>query len=72
MVVDLDKRDIDIQLSLDDQVQVQDAKAVVLDADVNCGDDVVKCLHLGFSSSLMLIPPGRHTVKAEIFQRKYS
>ncbi|KAF8625294.1 hypothetical protein AX15_005459 [Amanita polypyramis BW_CC] len=68
-VVDLDRRDIEIRLWVDKEDRGHNA--VELDPGVNCGDDVRKCLEMGFGSALVLVPPGRHTVSAEVVKRKW-
>ena len=63
-VVDLDKRDIEIRMSIDGRNEGY--TAVELDPSVDCGQDVKKCIDMGFASALILVPPGRHKVTAEI------
>jgi hypothetical protein len=69
-MVDLDKRDIEIELWLDDINRGH--RPIALDNTVDCGQDIRKCLDLGFASEVLLIPPGEHTFRAEIHKRKCS
>ena len=68
-VVDLDKRDIELQMWIDKEYM--GSRDVALDSTVDCGDDIGKCIELEFSSALFVVPPGRHTVRAEIRRREY-
>ena len=63
-VVDIDKRDIEIRVWVDDDDKGH--RDVDLNSTVDCGDDISKCLGLGFAAAAVVVPPGRHTVKAEI------
>ena len=63
-VVDLDKRDIAINLRIDGRDQ--GTTKVDLDPNISCGDNVQKCIDMGFASALVLVPAGRHKVTAEI------
>ena len=47
------------------------SRDIELDSTVDCGEDVAKCLNLDFASALIVVPPGRHTVRAEIRKREY-
>ncbi len=70
-VVDIDKRDIEIRVWLD--AEDRGHRDVNLeDPTVDCGDDISKCLGLGFAAAVVVAPPGRHTVKAEIRKRELS
>ena len=66
-VVDIDKRDIEIRVWLDDEDKGH--RNVDLDSAVDCGDDLFKCLSHDFAAAVVVAPPGRHTVKAEIRKR---
>ena len=68
-VIDVDKRDIEIQLWLDDVDRGY--RTVNLDPTVDCGRDIPKCLELGFGSGVLDIPPGKHVVRAEIHKREH-
>ena len=69
-VVDIDKRDIEIQFWVDD---VHYSKFPVdLDSTVDCGEHIQLCLDLNFGAGRFHVPPGKHTVKAEIVKREYS
>jgi hypothetical protein len=63
-VVAVDKRGIEVRLRVDDIDQGY--QAVELDQTIECGEDVDKCIELGFGYSVADVPPGKHTVKAEI------
>jgi len=66
-VVDLDSRDIEIRMRVDGVDQGHND--VQLDPSVHCGDNVKNCIDMGFGSALILVPPGRHKVTAEIVDR---
>jgi hypothetical protein len=68
-VVDLDKRDIELQTWVD--TEYIGYNKVELNSTVDCGADVVKCINLDFGSTLFVVPPGRHTVRAEIRKSEY-
>ena len=68
-MVDLDKRDIELQTWVD--TEYKGYNPVELNSTVDCGADVVKCLNLDFGSTLFVVPPGRHTVRAEIRKGEY-
>ena len=68
-MVDLDKRDIELQTWVD--TEYKGYHPVELNSTVDCGADVVKCLNLNFGSTLFVVPPGRHTVRAEIVKGEY-
>lgn len=69
-VVDIDKRDIEMRFLVDGADH--GSRRVDLDPTVECGQDVSKCLELGFASGLVRVPPGRHTVRVEIVKREHS
>ncbi|KAF8708899.1 hypothetical protein AX14_013538 [Amanita brunnescens Koide BX004] len=69
-IVDLDKRDIELQVWVDKYDM--GFRDVLLDSTVDCGEDLAKCLQLGFASALFVVPPGRHTVRAGIRKRDAS
>jgi hypothetical protein len=62
--VALDKRNIEVRLLIDDKDQGY--RPVEIDNTVHCGDDVGKCIELGFAVGAIVVPGGKHTVKAEI------
>jgi hypothetical protein len=68
-VVDLDKRDIELQMWVDHEYM--GSGDVELNSNVDCGEDVTKCLDLRFGAAFVVVPPGRHTVRAEIRKREY-
>jgi len=70
-VVDIDKRDIEIRVWLDEEDRGH-RDVNLEDPTVDCGDDISKCLGLGFAAAVVVAPPGRHTVKAEIRKRESS
>ncbi|SRR6266550_4511742 len=67
-IVDLDMRDIEIRMRVDGEDRGHNS--VELDPYVYCGEDVKKCIDMGFGSALILVPPGRHKVTAEIVDRE--
>ena len=69
-VVDLDKRDIELSLWVGKEYV--GSRDVELNSTVDCGEDIGKCLELDFASALFVVPPGRHTVRAEIRKREYA
>ncbi|KAF8630028.1 hypothetical protein AX15_003143 [Amanita polypyramis BW_CC] len=71
-VVDLDKRDIEIRLWLNEKGCGNLYRGVDLDPAVDCGANVDECINEKFSSPFILVPPGRHTVGAEIREREGS
>ena len=68
-VVDIDKRDIELQLWVDQEYMGY--HPVELNSTVDCGVDIVKCLNLDFASGYFVVRPGRHAVRAEIRKREY-
>jgi len=66
-VVAIDRRDIDIRIMVDDMDY--GTRHVDLDPTVECGEDIGKCIELGFAAALIQVQPGRHTVKAEIVKQ---
>ncbi|KAF8623795.1 hypothetical protein AX17_007298 [Amanita inopinata Kibby_2008] len=68
-VVDIDRRDVQLTMWIDDEYHGR-ARDVEIDPTVECGEDVNKCLSLDFSAGLIVVPPGRHTVKIEIERKK--
>jgi hypothetical protein len=67
-VINLDKHDIELQMWVDEEhMGFRDLK---LNLTMDCGDDVAKCVDLD-GSALFVVPPGRHTVRAEIRKREY-
>ena len=68
-MVDLDKRDIELQMWVDNEYR--GSTDVELDSNVDCGEDVTRCLDLHFGAAFVVVPPGRHTVRAEIRKREY-
>ncbi|KAF8724506.1 hypothetical protein AX14_008737 [Amanita brunnescens Koide BX004] len=69
-VIDLDKRDIELQMWVDKKYM--GSRDVELNSTVDCGEDIGKCINLDFGSALVVVPSGRHTVRAEIRKRKPS
>ena len=67
-VVSLDKHDFELQLWVDEEYM--GSRDIASNSTADCGDDsdVVKCLTFG---SAFFVPPGRHTVRAEIMKREY-
>ena len=68
-MVDLDKRDIELQTWVDKEYIGY--RGVELNSTVDCGADVAKCVDLDFGSALFVVPPGRHAVRVEIRKREY-
>jgi len=69
-VLDVDRRDIEIELWLDDIYKGY--RDVDLNATVDCGRDIIKCIELDFGSGAVEIPPGKHMFRAEIRKRNAS
>lgn len=67
-VVDIDQRDIEIHMWVDNEDRGY--HPVDLDVSVDCGDDIYKCLQLDFGSAQIDVPMGEHTVKAMIRKRE--
>lgn len=67
-VVDIDKRDVEIRMWVDDQDLGN--KQVERNLSVDCGEDINKCLRLGFGSARVVVPPGEHTIKVGIVKRE--
>ena len=61
-------RDIEIRMRVDGEDRGHNN--VELDPYVYCGENVKKCIDMGFGSALILVPPGRHKVTAEIVDRE--
>jgi hypothetical protein len=61
--------DIELQTWVD--AEYIGCREVELNSTVDCGADVAKCIGLDFGSTLFVVPPGRHTVRAEIRKREY-
>ena len=68
-MVDLDKRDIELNTWVDKEYLGY--REVDLNSTVDCGADIAKCIDLDFGAALFVVPPGRHTVRAEIRKREY-
>lgn len=63
--MDIDRRDVPaFRLQLDGKDL--GFQAVELDDSVDCGIDEGRCMVLGFASTKIIVPPGKHVVKAEI------
>ena len=69
-MVDIDQRDIEIRVWVDNQDLGY--KFVDLDSSVDCKDNIDECLRLGFGFARVVVPPGRHTIKAEIRKREWA
>ncbi|KAM6494618.1 hypothetical protein JOM56_009241 [Amanita muscaria] len=67
-IIAIDRRDIQLRYWVDEKDR--GTIPIELDPSVDCGEDIVKCLDLGFSAALIDIPPGRHTFKAEIVRQE--
>lgn len=61
-IVDIDKRDMQLGVYVDDVIQGMTTD-FVLDKAVECGEDVRTCLNRNFSGGVVIVPPGKHTVK---------
>ncbi|EPQ54046.1 heme peroxidase [Gloeophyllum trabeum ATCC 11539] len=61
-VVDIDKRDMQLELFVDGQSRGVTTE-FTLDKAVDCGEDLRRCLQERFSAGVIEIPPGKHTVK---------
>ncbi|KIL58082.1 hypothetical protein M378DRAFT_171053 [Amanita muscaria Koide BX008] len=68
-IVDIDKRDVPgFRLQLDGKDL--GFQTVELDDSIDCGIDEGRCMVLGFASTKIIVPPGKHVVKAEIADRE--
>ena len=68
-MINPDKHDIELHMWVDKEyIGSGDA---TFDSTVDCGGDVAKCLDLDSGSALFVVPPGMHTVRAEIRKRKH-
>ena len=67
-VINPNKRDIELHMWVDRDYMGSD---VALNSTVDCGGDITKCLDLDSGSALFVVPPGMHTVRAEIRKREY-
>ena len=56
-MVDLDKRDIELQMWVDKEYK--GPKDVESNSTVDCGEDVAKRINLDFGSTFVVVPPGR-------------
>ena len=51
--------------------EYMDSRDLKLNLTMDCEEDVAKCVDLNLGSALFVVPPGRHTVRAEIRKREY-
>lgn len=63
-IMDIDAKDTRVRFFIDD-VYIADTPDFKLDKSINCGDELEVCLAKGFSTGVLVVPPGRHTVKIE-------
>ena len=61
-VIDIDARDMQLGVYVDGVMRGLTTE-FELDKSVNCGEDVQTCLNLNFSGGIIVVPPGRHTIK---------
>ncbi|KIL60373.1 hypothetical protein M378DRAFT_923434 [Amanita muscaria Koide BX008] len=73
-VIPIDRRDVELRYWVDgDRVDISGLEPFKYNRSVDCGEDVAKCLDLGFLGVTIAVPPGTsgsHTFKAEIVQQE--
>ncbi|KAF8647707.1 hypothetical protein AX16_006599 [Volvariella volvacea WC 439] len=69
-VVDIDARDAQFAISVDNVLQGITSE-FEFDKYANCGDDVARCLAHNFSGGVVIVPPGRHTVRVSWAGREF-
>lgn len=65
-ILDIDSRDTRMKFYIDGVSQGV-TRDVEVDKEMDCGEDVASCLERGFSAGVIVVPPGKHTVKIEWF-----
>ena len=63
-MIDVDKRDLRLNLWVDSQNKGL-TRDFVLNKSMDCGENLSSCLKLGYSAGVIVVPPGKHTVKFE-------
>ena len=61
-MIDIDERDMQLSVYVDGIIRGVTTD-FELDKSVSCGEDVQVCLAKNFSGGIVVVPPGRHTVK---------
>ena len=61
-VIDIDKRDTRLAVFIDGHARGL-TRDFELDKSVDCGDDWIKCVNMGFSAGVVIVPDGKHTIK---------
>ncbi|TFK59933.1 hypothetical protein BDN72DRAFT_905407 [Pluteus cervinus] len=61
-LVDIDHRDLMMAVHVDDVLRGQTTD-FTLDKNTDCGEDLGSCLGLNYSGGVVIVPPGKHTVK---------
>ncbi|KAM6494625.1 hypothetical protein JOM56_009248 [Amanita muscaria] len=70
-VIPIDRRDVELRYWVDgERVDISGLEPFKYNRSVDCGEDVAKCLDLGFLGVTIAMPPGSRTLKAEIVQQK--
>ncbi|KAF9006969.1 hypothetical protein BDQ17DRAFT_1407526 [Cyathus striatus] len=62
--VDVDKKDVRMSVEVDNVLRGF-ARDFELNKTEDCGDNIGLCLNNGFSAGLVVIPPGKHTVRID-------
>ena len=68
-VVDIDRKDVRMAIYLDN-VLIGLTTAIEPDPKQDCGHDLSRCLHMGFSAGAAHILPGNHIVRIEPFRQQ--
>ena len=63
-IVDIDARDTRMEIHVDG-VNKGLTTEIQLDKTVDCGDNLGLCLQQGFSAGVVVVPPGKHTVRIQ-------
>lgn len=63
-IMDIDEKDTRMKLYIDD-IYAGVTSDFEVNKTMNCGDDLRLCLQQGYSSGVIIVPPGRHEVKIE-------
>lgn len=61
-VIDIDARDTQMDLFIDN-LSYGVTRDFELNKELDCGEDLRFCLEQGFSAGVLVVPPGKHTVK---------
>lgn len=69
-VVDIDERDMQMAVYVDDDLRGL-TRDFELNQTMNCGEDVATCLTSGFSAGVVVVRPGKHTVRIQWVGKDY-